>query len=145
MDQDQEQVRLLSIFHYVVAAITALFAGFPCIHLALGIAIVAGVLPSDHGQGPPPFFGWILIAVASLLILAGWSFAILILLAGRFLARRTHYLYCFVIAAIECVFIPFGTVLGVFTIIVLNRSSVRAIFQGQHPVAVIAPVTPQQP
>jgi hypothetical protein len=33
-----------------------------------------------------------------------------------------------VIAAIQCAFTPFGTVLGVFTLIVLVRPSVKALF-----------------
>ena len=31
-------------------------------------------------------------------------------------------------AAVECVFMPFGTVLGVFTIIVLMREPVKQLF-----------------
>jgi hypothetical protein len=31
-------------------------------------------------------------------------------------------------ACIECLFLPFGTILGVFTIIVLSRESVKALF-----------------
>jgi hypothetical protein len=33
-----------------------------------------------------------------------------------------------VMACIECLFIPFGTILGVLTIVVLARESVRALF-----------------
>jgi hypothetical protein len=129
MDQDAEQLRLLSIFHYVVGGMAALFACFPFIHLALGIAFVIGAFkPGPGHEAPPPIVGWILIAFAALLILIGWSMALAIVLAGRFLARRTHYVYRFVVAAIECMFMPCGTVLGVFTIIVLNRTSVRSLF-----------------
>jgi hypothetical protein len=134
MDQDAEHLRLLSIFHYVVGGMTALFACFPCIHLAVGIALVSGALNPGRGhEQPPAFVGWLLIAVAALLILVGWSIALAILLAGRFLARRAHYLFCFVVAAVECIFMPCGTVLGVFTIIVLNRPSVRSLFQVGSP------------
>jgi len=31
-------------------------------------------------------------------------------------------------ACIECLFIPFGTILGVFTIVVLSREPVKALF-----------------
>jgi hypothetical protein len=31
-------------------------------------------------------------------------------------------------AAVECLFMPFGTVLGIFTIVVLNRDSVKPLF-----------------
>jgi len=132
MDQDNQHVQLLSVFHYVLGGITALFACFPFIHLAVGIAVVSGAFPDQPGQhGFPVFFGWIFIAVASVLILLGWTLAVSVLVVGRSLARRTHYLYYFVVAAIECVFIPLGTVLGVFTIIVLSRNSVKALFESE--------------
>jgi len=41
-----------------------------------------------------------------------------------------------VIAGIECLFMPFGTVLGVFTLVVLVRPSVKELFlrnQGNEP------------
>ena len=54
--------------------------------------------------------------------------AALIAFAGRSLQQRTRYLYCLVMAGVECIFMPFGTVLGVFTIIVLMRDSVKPLF-----------------
>ena len=73
--------------------------------------------------------GWIFIIVATVLILLGWALAIAMFLSGRCVARRTRYMYCFVVAGVECLMMPFGTVLGVFTIIVLSRPSVKALFQ----------------
>jgi len=130
MNQDEQHLRLLSIFHYVVGGMNALAACIPFIHLALGIALVSGAFPVQSGQqGPPPFLGWIFIGIAAVLILGGWTLAVAIFLAGRFLTRRRHYMYCFVVAAVECLFMPVGTLLGVFTIIVLVRPSVKALFQ----------------
>ena len=130
MSQDEQHLQLLSIFHYVVGGIVGLIACLPCIHLALGIALVSGVIPAQPGhQGPPSWFGWIFICGGSVFILLGWSLAVATILAGRFLARRTHYIYCLVVAAIECAFMPFGSVLGVFTIVVLMRPSVKALFE----------------
>jgi hypothetical protein len=77
---------------------------------------------------PPAFFGWFMVGIALLFILAGWAFAVVVFLAGRFIASRKHYTFCFVVACIECMFMPFGTVLGVFTIIVLMRQSVKNLF-----------------
>lgn len=130
MKQDEEHLRLLSIFHYVVGGLTALAACFPFIHLAVGIALVSGTFPVPPGQqGPPPIAGWMFIAIASVLILGGWTMAVAIVLARRFLARHVHYMYCLVVAAVECLFMPLGTILGVFTIIVLIRPPVKAFFQ----------------
>jgi len=135
--QDLEHLRLLSIFHYVVGALAALFACFPVLHLIVGIVfVVLSADPDARGDAPPAFFGWIMIGVASFLILLGWCVAACIVGAGRCLARQTGYTFCLVVAAIECVFMPFGTVLGVFTIIVLVRESVRDLFarnQGAPP------------
>jgi hypothetical protein len=40
MKQDEEHLRLLSIFHYVVAGLAALFALFPIFHLILGLFMI---------------------------------------------------------------------------------------------------------
>jgi len=126
MSQDEQYLDLLGIFHYVVAGITALFACFPIIHLVIGIAMISGTL--DGGDPPPLFIGWIMVVAASLFILIGWALAAIIAFAGRRLRQRRSYNFCFVVACIECVVVPFGTVLGVFTIIVLYRDSVRQLF-----------------
>ena len=64
-------------------------------------------------------------------MLAGWSLAVCILLAGRFLSQHKHYMFCLVIAGLLCMITPFGTMLGVFTIIVLVRPSVKLLFSPQ--------------
>lgn len=40
MNQDEEHLRLLSIFHYVVGALAAMFALFPIFHLVIGLVMV---------------------------------------------------------------------------------------------------------
>jgi hypothetical protein len=129
MKQDEEHLRLLSIFHYVVAGLAGLFACFPIIHLIVGLVFIfaSNHLPAN-GQQPPAFIGWIFVIFACAFILLGWTIAVLILTAGRFLAGRRHYQFCFVMACIECLFMPFGTVLGVFTILVLSRETVKPLF-----------------
>jgi hypothetical protein len=126
MQDDVQHLQLLSVFHYVLGGITALFGCFPIFHLAMGIAVVTGVL--DDENGPPPAFGWLFIGMAAIAMTFLWALAIAILVAGRKLATHTGYMYCMVVAAIECAFMPLGTILGVFTIIVLVRPSVKELF-----------------
>ena len=106
----------------------AFFACLPLIHLTIGLVMVCGGFSGK--QTPPAFVGWLFIILGGGFFLVGQSLAICIIIAGRFLARRKRYLFVFVIACCECLFMPFGTVLGVFTIVLLSRESVKAAFSG---------------
>jgi len=141
MDKDQEHLRLLAIFHYVTAGMTALFSLFPIIHVIVGVALILGAGKTEtHGGEPPPeFIGWILAIVGGSIIAIGWSLTGCILVAGRMLAKRRRHLFCLVVAGIECLLMPFGTVLGVFTIIVLMRDSVKTTFIAGDGCATVAP------
>jgi hypothetical protein len=121
----------LSIFHYIVGGLAALFSFFPLLYTTVGAIFIFVARHGTTGPGeepPPEFIGWILVVIGSLLFLLGIAIAICILIAGRSLAKRTRYWFAFVMACIECLFIPFGTILGVFTIIVLSRESVKTLF-----------------
>jgi hypothetical protein len=126
MKQDLEQLKLLAIFHYVAAGMAALVACIPVMHFFMGLALATGALgDSDPGTRP---VGFGIMAFAAFFIVAGWTFAALVAFAGRSLQTHRRYTYCLVMAGIECIFMPVGTVLGVFTIIVLVRDSVKALF-----------------
>jgi hypothetical protein len=127
MDTDAEHLRLLSIFHYVVGGLVGLLSLLPLLHMFIGIMMVTGRFEQD-APDEARLFGWFFIVVAALAIVVGFSCAIAIVLTGRFLARRVYYTFCLVMAAVECLFVPIGTVLGVFTILVLQRPTVRAMF-----------------
>jgi hypothetical protein len=128
MNQDLEHLRLLSIFHYVVGGITALFACIPIIHLVVGASMIAGFKGAEEVPVPLGLIGVIFVIIAGALILAGWSLAVCQFLTGSRLSNRTNYTFCFVVAGVECILVPFGTALGVFTIIVLSRPTVKELF-----------------
>jgi len=127
MNQDLDHLRLLSIFHYVVGGMAALVACIPFIHFILGLAMTAGWF--DDADPVLPVVGVFLMVFSGIVILLGWTFAVCLVLAGRKLAVRQNYTYCLVMAALSCMFMPFGTVLGVLTIIVLVRPSVKLLFE----------------
>jgi len=85
--------------------------------------------PVKPGESPPPeLLGWFLVGFGIFFAIVGLAFAVLIFLGGRALARRRYYGFVFVVACIECIFVPFGTILGVFTMIVLSRESAKRLF-----------------
>jgi len=129
--QDMEHVRLLAIFHYVVGGLAVLFSFLPLLYTVMGALFVYaanhGKVQSGH-EPPPEVLGWIFIGFGSVFFLTGLAVALCILLAGRSLTKQRNYWFVFVMACIECLFFPFGTILGVFTLIVLSRESVKTHF-----------------
>ena len=126
-NRDAEHLRLLSIFHYVLAGLIGLFGCMPFIHVGIGVVFITGNMPSN-GNGPPPEFGWIFVVAGSMAIIFAWTVAILLLVAAGRLKKRRSWTFCFVTACVSCMFMPPGTALGVFTILVLVRDSVKASF-----------------
>jgi hypothetical protein len=132
MNKDEEHLRLLSVFHYVAGGLAGVFALFPVIHLTLGLVMIFA--PDKMGpNGPPAAIGWIFVAIACAVMLAGLAVAALMIANGVCLARRRRYTFCLIAAGVSCIFMPIGTVLGVFTIIVLMRPAVRELFGAASP------------
>lgn len=136
VDPDDEHLRLLSAFHYVLAVIAGLFALFPVFHLIVGwMAIVGGFGETDPKEAlAGRMMGCFFVGFAGMWMLFGAALATGLALAGSFLRRRRHYTFCLVVAGVACAFTPLGTVLGIFTLLVLLRDSVRAKF-GRVPFA----------
>jgi hypothetical protein len=123
MNQDEEHLKLLSIFHYIAGGIVGFFA---ILHLIIGIATILDC--SSRGLSPP--FGLIFYIMMLGSITLGWSLAICLIISGRCLTRRKCYKFCFATACVSCLLMPYGTVLGVFTIIELMRPTVKKLFKG---------------
>jgi hypothetical protein len=86
MNQDAEHLRLLSIFHYIVAGLAGLFSFFPLFYTTVGAILIFAArhgTPKPGEELPPEFVGWIFAVVGSLLCLLGIAIAICILVAGR--------------------------------------------------------------
>ena len=126
---DNRHLSTLSILHFVGAGLAFLGLGFVGLHYALmGTVFNNPDLWKGAAQPPPAdffaVFKWIYV------VLAAWygTSLVLNLLAGVYLRRKVHRTFCFVVAGMNCLHMPLGTILGIFTIIVLARDSVRAAF-----------------
>jgi hypothetical protein len=130
MTKDEQHLNLLSIFYYVVGSFSILFALIPIIHLVIGIMMLSGTFPiSDNGQAAPPFLAWFFISLAIVFMAFGAALAVVLFLAAGFLKKRKRYNFCFIAGIVSCLFMPVGTILGIFTIIVLSRPNVKQLFQ----------------
>lgn len=123
---------MLAVFHYIVGGFTALFSCLPFVHVAIGVAMISGTFANaSESSGPPPMIGWFFIIMGSVFILIGWSIAICMIVAGNKLKAHKSRIFCMVVAAIECMFMPFGTILGVLTLIALSKDSIKEGFAQQ--------------
>lgn len=125
---DDEHLKLLAIMHYVLGGFGYLGSLLSLIYIVLGVAMASGKM--DGGKNPPPAaMGWMFAGVGVALLLGGIAASSALIYAGKSLTARKRWLFCFVVSIVICVMCsPFGTVLGIFTIIVLLRPTVKAAF-----------------
>jgi hypothetical protein len=129
---DEEHLKLLSLGYMVSAGIAAFFALFGIMYVFIGIvtsiAIAHVPISSKAGEPPPAFIGWIFAGMGLVFLLIGSGLAFARFWAARCVKQRKSRTYCMVIAAIGCVEIPYGTALGVLSLMVLGRQSVAKLF-----------------
>ena len=136
MEKDLEHLKLLGIFHYiwgVLSMIGALFIGG--YFLVIGIVLMSNPSTSTSTEDPgtASMVGGILIGVGVVLFLIVVVYGILTLMAGgKYRKHQGGYWFCFILAIVTLVVgvIP-GIVLGIFSLMVLSRESVKTLFKGQ--------------
>jgi hypothetical protein len=137
---DEEHLRLVSLGFLISAGFAALFACFGLFYILIGVAMSIGLshIPASAGgpNGPPPaFIGWIFGGMGLVFFLLAGGMAFLRFWAAKCVKRRTSRTYCMVIAGISCLEFPYGTAIGVLSLIVLGRDSVVKLFGGGRNVA----------
>lgn len=133
--QYEQYLNILAIFNFIIGGIAGLFACFPVIHLVTGISMLLfGLVPGLENRAlffPTGIIGLFFVIVATVIIALGWAFAISLILAGYGLLKRRWYTFCLVMAGVACMFMPFGTVLGVLTLILLLKPEVKLLFEAR--------------
>lgn len=126
---DGEHLKMLRIAYLVSAGTTALFGLFGFMYVFMGIMVTA--MPFEDGKGPPPFFGWFFAIFGLMFVAGGLGLGFLKFYVASCLKQRRSRTLCMVVAGITCLGVPYGTVLGVLTFIILSRPSVAAMFDGE--------------
>ena len=134
MNQDQEHLRLLSIFYYVCAGLAAFGACFWALIFVIGIVSVFNPEALGPRNDKPDDISDLTLAIMAVcLTLLSALCATLNVIVGTSLSQRKRYTLCLVVAGFSCALFPFGTALGIFSLIVLTRSSVKALFDQVTP------------
>jgi hypothetical protein len=128
-DRDHEHLKLLAIFWYVWGGLMALGVCGSLVYVGLGVMMLLAPPPTNSPNDPPPevlagiFLGVGAVVLVLTIVMGGLS-----ILTGRSLATQQRRTLCYVMAALACLSIPLGTVLGVFTFVVLGRPAVAQMF-----------------
>jgi hypothetical protein len=136
--KDKDHVLLLSIFHFVMVGVGVLGLIFLLFHYMMMSTVFANPhtwdnLKDNNGNpvqmpfNPTQFFNafrWIY------LMMGAWGVLSMIvnLIAGLRLRQWRSRTFLLFVAGFNCINFPFGTVLGIFTIMVLTRDSMRGRF-----------------
>jgi len=120
--QDADHLNILSILYLVFGIL--MFVGAAAV--ALYISMIGFMMSIGSGQTGMPgglfivfglFAGGLVAAIGGLLIYA-----------SKCLRTHRDMTWVMVAAALCCLHMPLGTLLGIFTFIVLSRPSVKALF-----------------
>ncbi|MHB0975802.1 MAG: hypothetical protein ACYC1U_01250 [Candidatus Aquicultorales bacterium] len=132
---DEEHLKLLSLGYMVSAGSTAFFSLFGLLYFLMGVmlAVLSSEAGLQGGDEPPPiFFGLFFGAIGLGVLVIGLTFAALKWRTARLIKERRSPVFCQVIAALSCLEVPYGTLLGVLTFVVFSRPSVAALFRTQE-------------
>ncbi len=131
--RDLEHLKLMSIFHFVFGGLALIGIGLLFVHYGLMHSAFSNPdIWKSNPQALPPkefleAFNWVYVFMG-VLLLAGLAANVL---SGVFLWQKRYRTFSMIVAGLDCFQVPFGTALGVFTLIVLSRDSVRALYAGE--------------
>jgi hypothetical protein len=123
---DDSHLKILSICFWIKGGLQIFGGIFALIYVVIGAAILADAGSKDPGAAVA---GTVFAVIGVLVMILASTIAVLEFVTASSLAKRKRWTLCFVIACLSCLSVPLGTILGIFTIMVLQRPSVKAAFQ----------------
>lgn len=130
---DNDRLRWISFFHYVSGGITIAFSLFFLIYAAIFgfIAFNPEVASKAQHANPKQTLEVIriLVFVFGTFSTIGILLGISEILSGTFIRKRKYRVFSMVIAVLRVLNIPYGTILSIFTLIMLSRESVKEQYQ----------------
>ena len=123
VDRDEEHLRLLGNYHLLVAGLNALgLLFFVLLPLILGPAYI-NAIGGDIGN-PPELLQRRLLAT----LIIGGILTFIYAMNGISLKNKRNRISIFMMSVLECLNFPLGMILGISTILVMRRESVKALF-----------------
>lgn len=118
----------LSILHYVYGAFLCVGGLAAVFIIGVGAFLSSDLLAGDNGEQVPGWVGGIIQAFGTTILLLVELWGVLNLLSGYWIGRRSNRTGSMIIAAINCISVPFGLALGIFTLITLASKEVEEAY-----------------
>jgi hypothetical protein len=133
LQRDRQHLDTLATFYYILAGLQVFSLALIPLYAVYVYVMVCTNAVIPAGSPFPSEIGWVIEGVLGVAFVLSIIWGICLGLTGRDLRLRRRRTFCFVIACLHCIHVPFGTVLGIFTILVLRRPSVKDLFQTGDP------------
>lgn len=103
-------------------------AFFPLTH---GITMLRDSLPTDRNEEAVAlgFLGGAIVAFSVLPFAFFAALAVLSFISAHRIAARRNFTFVLMVAAVQCLFVPLGTALGVFTLWLIHQDEVKPQFR----------------
>jgi hypothetical protein len=127
---DDEHLKLLSLFNYISGGLTLLFAFFVGAYFIIIFSVISSadfqqeLNPAMNGQMPDAVFK-VMLFVMIIFFVLGILFGVAQIISGRLIKLRKARWFSFAAAIVNLLLFPYGTILGIFTMVVLERNSVK--------------------
>lgn len=127
---DDLHLKVIGIFHYVMCGLAVVGVAFLFMHYMIMSTAFSDPHLWEKANPPPPFdpTKFFRIFVWFYLLIGVWGVAsfLLNLVSGICISTHRARLFSLVVAGFNCINFPFGTALGIFTLIVLLRPTMPA-------------------
>jgi hypothetical protein len=142
MNKDLDHLKLLGIFHIIWGVLATLFGlGFGLLYIVLASVGTMEV----SGNVTPETARQVFVALGIVAIVLSSIYGIVVIMAGGKLRKQRGYRFCFLVSILDLLSFP-GIVLGIFTLIVLMRPTVKELFKWHgslpplQPIQIVSPV-----
>jgi hypothetical protein len=117
----------IAVFHYVWGGLKIFASLFVLIYVVMGIGMIWG--GTSTGETELQFTGGIFLIFGLVAFLMVVVLGILSFLCGYYLKQRKNRIFCMVMSGLACMSAPVGTVLGIFTILEIEKPEIKALFE----------------
>jgi len=126
---DNEHLNLLSLFHLISGIFTLVYSVFMALYFGFFTFIfnLSGNFEEANSDFPFEFMSFFMLICIIILVIA-IALGVAKIFCSKFIKQKKNRIFCIVISCIECFSFPYGTLLGVLSIMVLNRNSVKEIY-----------------